>query len=173
MTGAQEMVVPMNVQVPLLLKILRFNRTQQFKTADELVIGIVYQGKFRTSLNLKDEFMKEIGNSSSAKYYHKPIRCLPIDLGDAGDLTEAMAGVNVDVLYVTPLRAVAMETIAGVSRAKKIVTLTGVPDYVEAGLAVGTDAKGGKPLIVINVTAAKAEGADFSSQLLKMSKVIE
>jgi hypothetical protein len=170
---AQDMAVPMNVQVPLLLKILTFNRAQPLKTGDEVVIGIVYQGRFRTSLNAKDEFLKEMGSSSTMRLHHKPIRCLPIDLGDAGDLAGAMAGAHVDFFYVTPLRAVAMDIIAGVSHAKKIVTLTGVPDYVEAGLAVGIDSKGEKPLIVINIKAAKAESADFSSQLLKLSKVIE
>lgn len=173
MAVAQEMAVPMNVQVPLLLKILTFNRTQQPKTGGEVVIGIVYQGKFRTSLNVKDEFMKEIGSPPSAKLYPYPMRCLPIDLGNAGDLIGTLGEVNVDILYVTPLRAVAMETITAVSRAKKIITMTGVPEYVESGLAVGIDAKAGKPLIVINVTAAKVEGSEFSSQLLKLSKVIE
>ena len=64
------------------------------------------------------------------------------------------------------------EKITGVSRAKKVITLTSVPDYVESGLAVGIGVKGGKPRIIINLPAAKAEGANFSSQLLRLAKVI-
>jgi hypothetical protein len=48
-----------------------------------------------------------------------------------------------------------------------------VPDYVGAGCAVGIGTEGEKPLIIINLPAAKAEGADFSSQLLQLAKVIE
>ena len=48
----------------------------------------------------------------------------------------------------------------------------GVPVFVEDGLAVGIAMKGNRPLVVINLTASKAEGADFSSQLLHIAKII-
>ncbi|MCK4591646.1 MAG: YfiR family protein, partial [Candidatus Latescibacteria bacterium] len=85
----------------------------------------------------------------------------------------AVSRNNIDILYVAPLRALGVKTITGVSRAKRILTLTGVPDYVESGLAVGIGIKGEKPRVIINSPAAKAEGADFSSQLLKLAKVIK
>ena len=66
-----------------------------------------------------------------------------------------------------------MEKITNLSRDKKILTLTGVPDYVDSGLTVGIGTKGRKPRIIINLLAAKAEGADFSSGLLNLAKVVK
>jgi hypothetical protein len=37
---------------------------------------------------------------------------------------------------------------------------------------VGIGSKAGKPKILINLKASREEGADFSSQLLKLSKII-
>jgi hypothetical protein len=51
--------------------------------------------------------------------------------------------------------------------------LTGVPDYIYNGISVGIDIKGEKPEILINLKSSKLEGADFSSQLLKISTIIE
>lgn len=169
---AQEMAVPMDVQFALFFKILTFDRNLKARVGDELVIGLVYQGGFRTSLNAKDEAVKVISKSSKDKIKDISIRQVSINIDDT-DLAGAVSKRKVDVLYITPLRAVGIDTITDISRAKRITTLTGVPEYVESGLALGIGTKGEKPLIIINLPAAKAEGADFSSQLLKLAKVIE
>lgn len=169
----QEMAVSVEVQYPLFLKILTFDRNLKTRVGEEIVIGIVYQGKFKRSLNIKDELAKVMDGSSIKKIEDIPIRYVAIDISEEPDLKNAISSKNVDILYLTPLRALEIGTVTAVSRAKKIVTLTGVPDYVESGLTVGIGTKGEKPQIIINLKAAKAEGADFSSQLLKLAKVIE
>jgi hypothetical protein len=113
-----------------------------------------------------------VKESSIKKIEDIPFRLVSIDIDDT-DLASATSRENVDILYITPLRAAEIETITAVSRAEKIMTITGVPDYVELGLAVGIGEEGNKPLIIINLPTAKAEGADFSSKLLKLAKIIE
>ena len=169
---AQEMIVPVETQFNLFLKILTFDRNLKARVGDELVIGLVYQGKFRVSLNARNEAVKALSKSPINKIEGIPIRQVSIDL-DESDLDSTVFKEGVDVLYISPLRAVVIKKITDLSRAKKITTLTGVPEYVESGLAVGIGTKGEKPLIIINLLAAKKEGADFSSQLLKLAKVIE
>lgn len=168
---AQEMAVPVEVQIPLFLKILTFDRNLKKRVGDEIVIGIVYQRKFKRSRMVKDQVVDVIGESSLWKVADIPVRQVSIDL-DTVDLGSAVSKNEIDILYITPMRALGMEKIADITRAKKIMTLTGVPDYVESRLAVGIGIKGRKPWIIINLSAARAEGADFSSQLLKLAKVI-
>jgi hypothetical protein len=79
----------------------------------------------------------------------------------------------VRVLYVSPLRAVHLEDVALVSRAAQITTVTGVPRYVETGLAIGVDLKGERPQIVVNLAASRAEGADLTAHLLKLARVVD
>lgn len=167
----QRMEVPVDVQVPILLKILTFDRNLKKRAGDKLTIGIVYQEKFRISVNVRDRFVDVINESSIKKVSDIPIELTLVDI-DKTDL-ESTAGKNgVDVLYVAPLRAMDMERITKVCRNNKITTMTGVLEYIDSGLAIGVGIKGRKPLIIINLPASKMEGADFSSQLLKLAKVI-
>ncbi len=83
-----------------------------------------------------------------------------------------MSNHDIDILYITPLRATGIKEIIRACGAGKILTLTGVPEYVTDGVAIGIGIKGEKPRILINITSAKNEGSDFSSQLLKLAMVI-
>ena len=171
---AQEMTVLMEVQFPLFLKILVFDRNLKERVGDEIIIGIVYQGRFRKSRRARDEFVDVMKESPVKKVEDIPVRQVSIDVSKS-DWESVILNNKIDILYIAPVRALEMKKITDLSRAIKIVTLTGVADYVESGLAVGIGTKGNKPRIIINLPAAKAEGADFSSRLLCLAtvKVIE
>ncbi len=171
-SSAQEMAVPVSVQFPLFLKILVFDRNLRNRVGDEIVIGVIHQRKFKRSLRVKDEFMDVMKESPIKTVADIPIRLVSIDVDDA-DLENTISKNEIDVLYITPVRTLEMKKFTSLSFAKKITTLTGVPDYVAEGLAVGIGTKGGKPRIIINLPTAKAEGADFSSGLLNLAKVIK
>lgn len=168
---AQDMAVPVEIQYPLFLKILTFDRNLKTRVGKEIIIGIVYQGKFRSSLKTKDELVDVIKKSSIKNVHDIPIKQVSINI-DENDLESTASKLEIDVLYITPIRAVDIESITKLSRNKKIVTLTGVTDYVKAGISVVIDVKDNQPQIVINLPGAKDEGVDFSSQLLRLSKVI-
>jgi hypothetical protein len=172
-TRPQEIAVPVSVQYPLFLRILTFDRNLEARVGDEIVIAIVYQEKFKRSLNVKDELVRVMDESPIKKIEDIPIRYVPIDIRDKTDLAKVVSKNKADILYITPLRTIQTETITAVSRDKKITTLTGVPDYVESGLAVGIGIKGEKPLIIVNLKGAKAEGVNFDSELLKLAKIVE
>ena len=54
----------------------------------------------------------------------------------------------------------------------QISTLTGVSNFFsDNNVSVGFDLKNNKLQITINLESAKAEGADFSSRLLSISKI--
>lgn len=174
MSDVQDMAVPISTQYPLFLKILSYDRHLEEQAPEEIVIGVVYQDRFRESRSAKDEFM---GVAQSLPIPNEingiPVRCVPIKIENAEDLAQAMQRQHAHVLYVTPLRAIELSAISSISQAQGATTLTGVPEYVQAGLAVGIDLKKDrKPSILINLAASKAEGAQFSAQLLKLVKVI-
>ena len=168
---AQEMAVPVEVQVPLFLKLLRFERQLQSRAADDtLVIAVVYQQRFRASLEVKDAFA-----AAAKAEADRPLRCAPLDLDGRQDLAGALVASRARVMYLCPLRAADLKGITAIAREHRLLTLTGVPDYVGTGVAVGIDSKGQKPLLLIALPAARAAGAEFSSRVLslKMVKVIE
>ncbi len=174
MSDVEDMAVPISTQYPLFLKILSYDRNLETQAPEEIIIGVVYQDRFRESRSAKDEFLRV---AKSPQIQHEingiSVRCVPIEIEGGKDLAQALERQPAHVLYVTPLRAIEVSAISSVSQAQGATTLTGVPEYVEAGLAVGIDLKKDrKPSILVNLEASKAEGANFNAQLLKLVKVI-
>ena len=168
----QDLDVPMNIQLPLLLKVLSADRNLRERAGAELMIGVIYQQRYRASVNTMEAILEVGGQSALSPFPDQPLRLVAIPVDNAGVIDSLLAAHEVDVCYLAPLRATGLAPILSATRARRIVTCTGVPEYIESGVAIGFDAKGGKPQIVINIEAAKAEGIDFSSQLLKLARII-
>jgi hypothetical protein len=75
-------------------------------------------------------------------------------------------------LYVAPGLGDAIATISGVTQQRKLLTFTGNADFVVA-LAVGFAIYDGKPTILVNIPASRAEGADLDPALLRVAKIVK
>ena len=161
----EEMVVPMDVQVALFTKIWKLDRT--FKPGPAVRVAVIYQEEYRPSANAAAQLLAAIRAANLR------IACTLVDLDEQATVAERIPRKDIDVLYVMPLRAINVGAIAGISRAHGIRTITAVPHYVSDGLAVGIGLLKQRPLIIINLRASRAEGSEFTSQLLTLSRVIE
>jgi hypothetical protein len=169
----QDMQVPVEQQVPLIMKILSFDRNLTKRVDKEIVFAIVYQKKFRKSLDTKLGFEETLDKLSLTKIDSLPIKFISIDIGDDTNLASVLDKSKINVLYLAPVKTIRVEEISEISKRLQITTITGVAEYSEKGMAVAIGAKGDKPEIIINLTAAKAEGINFNSQLLKLAKIVE
>ena len=169
---AQEMPLPVEEQLNVLLKALTFDRNLKEHRGERLTIGIVYQALYKKSLQSKNELIEAFKTIPIKEIFGYSLHVVPIDLRLIG-LEEAVATQDVSILYITPLDSYDIRKISEVSRRKGVITISGVPQYSEQGIAVTVSKKGETPQIIINLDAARAEGADFSSQLLKMAKIVD
>lgn len=172
--AAQEIETPVDVHIPIFLKVLSFDRNlkKRVGNGDEIILAIVFQEKFRKSLNVKNQAEKFLEQFTGNKIADIPLRTVPLALDDLAGLKTALLKEKVVVMYITPLRAVDIKGLVFICRSIHITSLTGVPEYCGAGVAVSVGSKGGNPEIIINRDAAETEGADFSSQLLKLATLI-
>jgi hypothetical protein len=168
---AQEMDVAASVQIPLLYKILTFDRNFAARAGDDIVIAILYQSGFRASTMAREQVEHAFGHTASP-FGAKRIRWVAVELEAAADLAQVLNRHEADVVYVTPLRGTGLTGIVDVARRSHLMTFTGVPPYVERGLSVGIGIEQERPMILINLAAARAEGADYTAQLLRVSRVI-
>lgn len=166
---AQEMEVPVAVQLPLFLKVMSFDRQLRSRTAGTLVIAIVYQRGYRASAAAKDEAWRaavRVGEVAGM-----PVHLVAIDL-DRDELAEALTRSQATLVYLAPVRGIDMKEFASVTRAAQVTTLTGVVRYVELGLAVGVRLRGDRPRIVVNLAASRSEGAELTAELLRLAEVL-
>lgn len=163
---AQEMDIPVSIQVPLFLKVISFDR-QRLPNEPTLVVGVAFQSGFRLSSVTRDDAERAFRTHPDRK-----IKVVVIDL-DNDDLGDAMAQHKVSVLYVAPLRAYSVKSIAQAAAAVHATTITGVSQYVTQGLSVGARVQSDRPKLLVNLTAARKCGANFAAELLKLAQVIE
>lgn len=170
--GSQEVRVPEETQFELFSKVLIFDRNFRARTNGEIVFGIIYQSLNRASLHAAEGFQEHIHRLPGNRLYGLPVKIVMIDLEKNQALDQAILVNRPNILYVAPLRAFDPRAISAVSQAQKILTLTGVPDYLNSDLSVSIDSVGGKPQVLINLSAAISEGCDFSSKLLNLATII-
>lgn len=76
-------------------------------------------------------------------------------------------------LYVSPALGESLAVITGVASKHKLLSFTGNPEYVGAGVSIGFANEGGKPVISVNLPASKNEGADLDVALLRVAKIVK
>lgn len=162
--NAETSPIPARVQVLLFSKIWMFDRS--VAENDHIVMAVLYQSTFRASAETKDQLIEAV-RAEGLK-----VRCVPIALDDVDQVSNALQRVQADVFYVTEMRGINILEVIRISRARKIKTITVVPGYVEAGVAIGLRVRNDKPTIVVNLAAAKAEGSDLTGQLLRVATII-
>jgi hypothetical protein len=168
---AQDMDVPVGTQVSVLVKVIGFDRQLPVRAPTELVIGIAFQGGSRASRVAKEEARRSFA-AERAGINGVPIRVESIDL-DTEPLDAALRRLTPTFLYVTPLRAADIDAIVVATRAARVTTMTGVARYVSRGLAIGVALHDGRPRILVNLEAARLEGADLASELLKLATIVK
>jgi hypothetical protein len=171
---AQEMAAPAEVQIPLLFKILTFDRRLGARPPGKvIVIAVVFQTGFRASLVARNQIVDALKAMQDATISGHPVRWVAVEWKDGEQLRQALNHERTDVVYLTPVRGVELDPITRAARTGGMTTFTGVTRYVEQGLALSVGIVRERPQIIVNLPATRAEGSDFTSQLLRLCKVIQ
>ncbi len=165
MAPALEPAVPVDLQAAVISNLWQLDRN--FPRRPQLTLGVLYQEKFRASFVAAHDLCDAFGRSKL------PVRCVLIDISGPSSLADQLPASGIDAAYIAPMRAADVGVLVLVLRSKRIRTVTVVDEYMSAGVAVELTLSGDHAQIVVNLPAARAEGADFSSQLLKLARVIQ
>jgi hypothetical protein len=170
--SGQDIAVPVEVQLPLFKKVLTFDRNLEKRPDGDLVVGVLYQSRFRRSLAVKNDFFDCLDKSTAVSLGRFALRYEAIDMSETPDWLAEASARGVNILYIAPLRAVDVRTIFRKSQSHRWVSWTGVMEYVDAGCSIGIVLNGDRPSIRVNLPASRLEGLDLSSQLLNLVQVV-
>jgi hypothetical protein len=170
--ASQQLTTPVIVHFPIMLKSLEYDRNLMNKNNGVIRIGIVYQEQFRPSLNAKNQLLRYIADNNIKNLAKYKLEIIPINLIDISEFSDFVKNNDIDVTYITPLRAVNIDKLAQIHKSNSILSLTGVVEYIDNKIPFSVDVVGDNPKIVIDLTNSRLSGADFSTNLLKLAKVI-
>ena len=171
-SAKKQLPVPPKIQIPILLKVLTYDRNFEKKVGDKLVIGILYDSQDDDSKKVKGEVSDALDSLSEMTVKGISFFYVEIEYNLEDSLRNLVKSNQIDVLYIAPGGIWSLKSIVQISQEYKILTITGAPDYVKKGISVGIGLKEKKPEIWINLSSAKAEGSDFPANLLKLCKII-
>lgn len=164
----QEPQLPAELQLALLAKVLSFDRHAAF--GSELVIAVPFQAAYPASVRNRNAWLQAARSAPPGEVAGAAVRVVAVAY--SADLADALRRQGVDLAVLGPLRAVDVGEVAERLRGAGIRTATAVPEYGSASTAVQLLVREGRGHIVINHALARREGADFSSQLLRVAEVV-
>ena len=168
--SAQTMSVPSDLHVPLLMRVLTFDRALQAR-GDAFVVVVLFQGRNRASVEARDGAVDAIQRDKGLHITGLPVRVETLDLDTVTDVGGALVKLGAEVAYFTPLRAVSIEGLVKQARAVHVHTLTGVDAYLANGVAVAVRSRAERPRVAVNLASCKLEGADYAAPLLAIADV--
>lgn len=165
-----DMEVPVSRQVPLLTRVLAFDRSLEGSGA--LVVALVHQEQNRESRAARDAFAAALREQPST-VHGRPVRLVSVAVTSASGLASQLRQAGADAAYIAPLRGLDAGAVGRAASSAGALSLTGVREYVSAGVAIGVGLRGGRPEILLNRRAAEAAGADLSARLLQLATSVD
>lgn len=171
--AAEDMALSVDKQIPTLLKILTYDRQLETKAGSDLVIGIVHDPTDKESSKAADEVVTTLYQYKGKTVKGLPIKYYLIEYTKPAELESFVTAKGVNMLYVTPGLSRALPDIIRISQTHHLTSITGVPEYVRRGVAVGLGLRQGRAQPLINLPSTKLEGSEFDASLLRISTVIQ
>jgi hypothetical protein len=168
---AQE--VPPERQVLILGRALAYDDEIKNRAGDDVTIAVLAKTGNPASEALAATMLKAFRGIGGVKVQGLSLKFTQLGFSNGPTLQSSLASANVDVLYVCAGLEGDLPAVIEATRKRRIVSIGSRPEHVDRGVALGVFQVDGKPTIVVNLPAAKAEGSAFSSDLLRLAKVIK
>lgn len=170
---AADPALPVAQQVPLLLKVLTYERTIMETDVTSVPVGFLYDPGNEGSRRQLDEFEGEFRQYADKTLHGHMVTLVPIPLAFLGKEALPPEAAGIRVLYVPPLGAAILPVVREWTRSRKILSVTPVSSFVDAGLTLGLVIRNGRTGVSINRSASDAEGKAWSDDFLRLCHVID
>ena len=165
-------IVPFDVQVPLVLKALTYDRNLKTRAGDNVRIGVVSPAK--AGREPAEDLLASVGHLPDRTVSGMPVTFKEILTTDDLGLDQALRGGRWAAVYIMPgFRAEEIAVIRRVCAARQVLGVAAEVEDVERGIAFGVGSAAGRPQIVVNVASAKASGTDFDLALLRLARLVQ
>jgi hypothetical protein len=166
-----EVVVPFDVQVPLLLKALTYDRNLKTRAGAEARIAVVVPPK--GGRNIAGELQASLDKLPGRTVNGLAVIFKEVTATDDVALDEILRDGQWAAVYVMPgFGRAELAKLRRVCESRHVLTVAASTDDLEQGLAFGVGVDGNRPQLVVNLPASKACGSDFDLALLQLSKVL-
>lgn len=155
----------------ILARILSYELTLDARAGSRVGIAVVYKrGDPRSERNAAD-WMAAFSQLSGLKIQDKPFFAIKV-ASAPNELLSSIDKEGVDMLLVADGLEAEAEGLSALARSKQVLTASNDAAHVHRNFTVCVTEEQDKLKIVVNLTVAQSEKIRFSSQLLKLAKIL-
>ena len=159
-------------QAVILARALAYDDNLHARAGDTLVIAVLFKAGQGGSESAADGMVRAFKALEGVKVQNLPLHVIKLAYTSKDALHSAVGSQGIDAVYVSAGLEGDQGTIRDESKRDHILTIASREDQLSAGLSLGVFSYDGKTTIAVNLPASKEEGAAFSSELLRLARVI-
>ena len=169
--AANEVLVDESIQVPILFKVLTYDRTLMSEENQTLRIAVVYQEGHEASEENRRALSETLDEHRKKTIGGYTFDFVEFDYETAENLESSLEDLSIAVLYVAAGNDTNLVAIQQVTRKLGVLSLTGTTGYAERGVSIGLELEDERPRIHVNLDALREEGHDLKSKVLRLCTV--
>ncbi|HTP26689.1 MAG TPA: YfiR/HmsC family protein [Anaeromyxobacteraceae bacterium] len=160
-------------QALLLLRVLVYDRNLKSRAGNSVRVAVAFRASDRESEKRRDELVSAFEQvSREVVAAGLPVEVVAVPYRDATDFEARLAAAHPSALYACVQLEPAAGIIARMTRRLHILSAAGSRFMPESGLAIGLVSRGQRAAVIVNLRAAKGEGADLDAALLSIAEVL-
>ena len=160
-------------QATIIARVFSYDYKLKARAGESLVIAVLFKSGDAASESAAQGWFEGFKALVGTKVQGLPLSVVKLAFTNPAQVRAAVAAQGIDVLLVSDHLEAELGAIKELSRSKKLMTVAGKEAYVPQGLTLGVFADGERNQIEVNLTAARAEDVSFSSDLLRLAKIIK
>ena len=171
---AENKEVPFNLQVQHFFTALEYDNNFKTRMDDTLIIGILYFPEEANSRREALELYKALMAYKSKTLDNLQMSAFLFSSSSISSLERIISIDKIDLINISSGRKSIIRNMTKVTQSKKVFSFTSHPDYVsECGVSLAVGYKENNPKIYLNLSSAKAEGADFNAKFLRIANIVD
>lgn len=168
--AADEVSVPIELQVALLERIVRYERTFAAETTPVSVL-VVSRASSAESLRVTGQLVAGLQHAGSLG--GRTVAATTFSFTNAAGLRAEVGRTHARIVYLTAGLGDEVGRIRTALAGAGVITVAAVGADVDRGAVVGFELVSSRPRIIVNLTVARAEQLQFNGQFLRLARVIE
>ncbi len=156
----------------LILRILSYDHNLRMRAGERVTVLVLHHPYDEGSLRTREELVGSLKKMQKVRVAGLPINVVSMSYSDTRGLESKIAQTRPAAIFVCPGLDGDLGSISAVTRRSSALTISTAEPDVRRGLSVAIVRRDGKDRIIINVPAARAEGARFDAGLLQLATLV-
>jgi hypothetical protein len=165
--------LPTRLLVSIVMKVLTYDKNLVQRCPLGLIVGVVSLSGNKESMNEGEDLVNELEANSLNTVKGLSISVESLGITNISDLRRKVEKEDINILFLGPALEPMISDILKLAYSNKILVVTGEPNYVQAGVAIGVVQRNRKPKIQVNANSAFAQGAKMDARLLQLAEKIQ